>query len=61
VANKKLTRNIENKVIGGVCSGLSDYFGVDSLIVRLGFLFSFLFFGAGPLVYLILWILVPKK
>ncbi len=32
---KKLVRNKTNKMIGGVCSGVADYFGVDPTIVRI--------------------------
>ena len=55
-------RNEDDKVIGGVASGLSAYFGIaDPLWIRLLFLFTF-FFGIGSsfLVYLVLMILVPK-
>ena len=52
---------MEDKVIGGVCSGLAEYFGVDTLVTRLGFLLGFLLWGVGPIIYLILWLVVPKK
>ena len=57
--NKRLKRNTFNKVIGGVCSGLADYFGVDVVLVRAIFAASFLFGGVGGGLYLILWILMP--
>lgn len=58
---RRLFRDGEDKVIGGVCSGLTAYFGLkDPLILRI--LFVLLFFGAGIsfLPYIILWILVPQ-
>ena len=57
--NKRLKRNPMNRVIGGVCSGLADYFGIDVVLVRAIFAASFLFGGVGGGLYLILWILMP--
>jgi len=56
-----LKRNIKNKVIAGVCSGLSDSMDIDPIIVRLLFVLGFIFWGVGPLIYIILWILLPKN
>lgn len=56
---KKFRRNALNKVIGGVCSGLADYFNIDVVLVRIIFAASFLFAGVGLGLYLLLWILVP--
>ena len=52
--------NKENAMIAGVCAGLSDHLGIDTTIIRLIFLCALIFFGTGPLVYLILWILMKK-
>ena len=57
--NKQLQRSTQNKVIGGVCAGLGHYFGVDPVLVRVGFLIALLAFGFGPLLYLILWVVIP--
>jgi phage shock protein PspC (stress-responsive transcriptional regulator) len=58
---KKLFRDPENKVFGGVCSGLSAYFGIeDPIWVRLGFAIVFFTMGIGFLVYIVLWIAVPE-
>lgn len=57
---KRLYRDSENKILGGVCSGLSSYFNLDPTIVRLIWIASFFFFGTGLLVYLVLWIVVPE-
>lgn len=48
-------------IIGGVCGGLANHMQVDPLLVRLLFLFLFLVFGFGPLLYIILWLLVPLE
>ncbi|MFO7669114.1 MAG: PspC domain-containing protein [Bacteroidales bacterium] len=58
--SKKLYRDPENSVIGGVCGGLSAYFNMDPVIFRLLFVIFFFAGGASILVYLILWIVLPK-
>ncbi|MGV8829109.1 MAG: PspC domain-containing protein [Breznakibacter sp.] len=62
VIEKRLYRNPNDKVLGGVCSGLAAYFNMDVLIVRVLFVLGFLL-SAGTLVtlaYLVLWIAIPK-
>jgi phage shock protein PspC (stress-responsive transcriptional regulator) len=56
-----LKRNLQNKVIGGVCSGLADHFGIDPVVMRLIFVLGFIFWGVGPIIYLIMWLLMPEK
>lgn len=56
---KRLYRNIDQKVLGGVCSGIAAYFNIDSLWIRILFLIAFFGFGTGLLLYLILWIVMP--
>jgi phage shock protein PspC (stress-responsive transcriptional regulator) len=57
---RRLFRDTEDKKIGGVCSGIAAYFGIeDPLWVRLGFAFSIMFMGIPFLLYILLWILVP--
>lgn len=58
---KKLYRDESRKVIAGVCAGLADYFGIDVSIVRLVFLLTLIFKGGGMLIYIVLWIVLPKK
>ena len=58
--NKRMYRDTENKVIGGVCSGLAAYFGFkDPLWMRLLFAFIFFTAGVGLFLYLVLWIVLP--
>ncbi|MGB5693228.1 MAG: PspC domain-containing protein [Flavobacteriaceae bacterium] len=57
---KKLYRDIDSKYIGGVCSGLEHYLGIDALWIRLFFIFFALFTGFGFIAYILLWILVPE-
>lgn len=56
---RSLFRDPDNKVFGGVCSGLGHYFDIDAKWVRIIFLLIFFFGGTGLLVYIILWIAVP--
>ena len=56
---KKLQRDTNNKVIGGVCSGLANYFDIDASLVRLLFAFMFLCASAGFWLYIILWVVMP--
>lgn len=58
---KRLYRDPERKVFGGICSGLGAYFNLDPVWVRLIFLVSILISGGfGLILYLILWIVVPE-
>jgi len=58
---KKLYRDEYHKKVGGVCAGLAEYFTVDVAIVRLIFALTCIFHGGGGLVYIILWIVLPKR
>jgi len=57
----RLYRDENAKVLGGVCAGLADYFNVDVSLIRVAFVFAMVVLGTGFLLYLILWIVVPKK
>ena len=59
--NRKLRRNPMNRVIGGVCSGLADFFGVDVALMRIAFVIAFLFASFGFWLYIILWIVLPEN
>lgn len=56
---RSLVRPRNRKIIAGVCAALAERFGISKTVVRLGFVF-FGFFGIGELVYIALWILIPK-
>ncbi len=57
--NKRFFRNTDDKVFGGVCSGIAAYFDFDPVWLRLVFALSFFFAGTGLLLYIILWAIVP--
>lgn len=58
---KRLTRTENNKMICGVCAGISRYFGIDPTLLRLGFVVFTCFSGCGLLAYLIAAFIIPKE
>ncbi len=60
---KKITRSDENKMIGGVCGGIAEYFDMDPTLIRLIYILVSIFSVAFPgmLVYLILWVVIPQQ
>lgn len=59
--NRKLYRSQTDSVIAGVCGGLAEYFDIDPVLVRVIFVLLLIFGGGGLLIYIILWIVAPKK
>ena len=57
----RLVRSQTDRMIGGVCSGLGKYLQIEVTIVRLFFLAFTLLGGVGPLVYIILWVVLPSE
>ena len=57
---KKLTLGSDRK-IGGVCSGIAEYFEIDATLVRVIWVLLFICAGVGGLAYLICWLVIPKK
>jgi phage shock protein C len=58
---KRLYRSEKEKILGGVCGGLGEYFGIDPTIIRFLWLLFFLAYGVGVLAYIIAWIIIPKN
>jgi phage shock protein PspC (stress-responsive transcriptional regulator) len=58
---RRLFRDENHKLVGGVCSGIANYFDVDIAIVRIVFAILFFTFGIGLIPYIILWIAVPSS
>jgi len=56
---RTLRRRSDDRVIGGVASGLGDYLNVDPLLIRIGFVGLMVFGGMGLLLYVAAWLLVP--
>ena len=57
----RLYRSESDRIIGGVCGGLADYFDVDPSLVRLLAIALFLGAGTGLLAYLIAWLIIPRE
>ena len=60
MVKKRLYRSEEDRMIGGVCGGIAEYFDCDPVLVR-AIAVVLLFLGGGFLAYLVLWIIVPTK
>ncbi|MFF0491268.1 PspC domain-containing protein [Nocardia sp. NPDC003482] len=60
VPTRRLTRTPDDKWIAGVCGGIARYFGWNAGIVRLLFVLSCLLPGPQFIVYLVLWVIIPK-
>jgi phage shock protein C len=58
---KRLYRTREGRVVAGVCAGIAAYFGIDPTLVRLVFALFTIFGGAGVLLYLVAWIVIPEE
>ena len=59
-APKRLFRDPDDKKIGGVCSGLAHFLGIDVVFIRIIFLIALLFVGGGFWAYVIFWIVAPE-
>lgn len=56
-----LRRSHRQRIIGGVAGGIAEYFAIDPLLVRLGFVVLALAGGGGVVIYLIAWLVVPEE
>jgi phage shock protein PspC (stress-responsive transcriptional regulator) len=57
---RRLFRDPDDHLVGGVCAGIANYFDVNPLWIRLAFALCFFFAGSGLILYIILWIVIPK-
>ncbi|MBU1356917.1 MAG: PspC domain-containing protein [Candidatus Edwardsbacteria bacterium] len=58
---KRLYRSGKDRVVGGVCGGLADYFDIDPLLIRIIFIILALSGGLGVLIYLAAWLIIPGQ
>jgi phage shock protein PspC (stress-responsive transcriptional regulator) len=56
-----LRRRASDRVLGGVAGGLGDYFNVDPLLIRITFVGLMIFGGAGLMLYVLAWLLIPAE
>jgi len=59
-SKKRLHRGEDGKILGGVTTGLADYFDIDPVIFRIGFVALAFMNGLGVLLYVISWIILPS-
>ncbi|MBR2256617.1 MAG: PspC domain-containing protein [Blautia sp.] len=58
---KKLYRSQNDKMILGVCGGIAEYFEIDPVLVRLGFVLVTMAGGSGILAYIIAAVVIPQR
>jgi phage shock protein C len=58
---RKLYRSKSNRQLAGVCGGLAQYFNIDATLVRVLFILLAVLGGSGLVLYLAMWIIVPKE
>jgi phage shock protein PspC (stress-responsive transcriptional regulator) len=61
MAESRLMRSQSNRMVAGVCGGLGEYLGIDPTFIRIFFLLLVFGEGAGVLIYMVLWILLPAQ
>lgn len=63
VGTRRLRRSVSDRWLAGVCGGLAEYLGLDSTVVRVGFVLLSILSVAFPgmLVYLLMWFLIPES
>jgi phage shock protein C len=60
-AGRKLYRSTSNRQVAGVCGGLAEYFNLDATLIRVLFVILAVLGGSGVIIYVAMWILVPKQ
>jgi phage shock protein C len=58
---KRLFRSRKERILGGVCGGMGNYFNMDPVIMRLIWAVLFFCAGIGFLAYIIAWIIIPEE
>jgi phage shock protein PspC (stress-responsive transcriptional regulator) len=58
---RSLRRRTSDRVLGGVAGGLGDYFNIDPLLIRIAFVALMIFGGAGIVLYVVAWLLIPAE
>lgn len=58
---KKLLRSKDDRVIAGVCGGLGEYFGIDTVLFRIAAVLLLLVNGFGAIMYIIAWVAIPEN
>ena len=57
---KRVYRSTKDRILGGVCAGLGNYFKVDPVLIRVLWVAGFFCGGVGLLAYIIAWVIIPE-
>jgi phage shock protein C len=60
-ATRRLYRSKTNRQLAGVCGGLAEYFNLDVTLIRVLFVLLAVLGGSGLVIYVAMWIIVPKQ
>jgi phage shock protein C len=60
-ATRKLYRSKTNRQLAGMCGGLAEYFNLDAILIRVLFVVLAVLGGSGVVLYIALWIIVPRE
>lgn len=60
MSENRLTRSGSDKIVAGVCGGLAEYLGIESVYVRLAFIVLLFASGIGIPIYILLWVVMPE-
>jgi phage shock protein C len=58
---RKLYRSKTNRQVAGVCGGLAEHFNIDATLIRVLFVVLAVLGGSGLLLYVAMWIIIPKE
>lgn len=58
---KRLYRSGKEKILGGVCGGIAEYLQIDPVLVRLLWIGFCFLWGAGIILYIIAWVIIPRN
>lgn len=59
--DKRLYLSDTNKMIGGVCGGIGEYFDIDPTVIRVAWVILAVMGGAGLIAYILAWIIIPRR
>lgn len=59
--NKKIFRSVDDCIVAGVCGGIAEYFEIDTSLIRILFVLLALGGGGGILIYIVLWLVIPRE
>jgi phage shock protein C len=58
---KRVFRSRKDRILGGVCGGIANYFNIDPVLVRILWVIAMFVYGFGFLGYIVAWIIIPEE